>query len=113
MSDGDIFVLPSSAEGLPIAAVQALQHGLAIVGSDIGGLHDVIVDELNGFLVPAGDATALAAKLQLLLDDRALLLRMKSASRARGELFDLDRIATQYENLLRAAAATRLNAGAI
>ena len=113
MSGADIFVLPSSAEGLPMAAIQALQHGLAIVGIDIGGLHDVIVNELNGFLVPAGDATALAAKLQLLLDDRPLLLRMKTASRTRGELFDLDRITTQYENLLRAAAAARLNAGAI
>jgi glycosyltransferase involved in cell wall biosynthesis len=113
MAEADVFVIPSSAEGLPMAAVQALQHGLAIVGSDIGGLHDVIVHEGNGFLVPPGDAAALAARLQLLLEDRPLLFRMKTASGARGELFDLDRITTQYENLLRAAAATRLNAGAI
>jgi len=108
MAGADLFIIPSSAEGLPMAAVQALQHGLAIVGSDIGGLHDVIVNEVNGFLVPVGDASALATKLQLLLEDRALLLRMKTASRSRGPLFDLDRITTQYENLLRAAAATRI-----
>jgi glycosyltransferase involved in cell wall biosynthesis len=105
MADADLFVIPSSAEGLPMAAVQALQHGLALVGSDIGGLRDVIIHERNGFLVPVGDAHALAQKLELLVDHPALLARMRAASRERSELFDLDRITTQYENLLRLAAA--------
>ena len=107
MAVADVFLIPSSAEGLPMAAVQALAHGLAIVGSDIGGLRDVIVDRVNGFVAPVGDAAALAQKLQRLVEDRALLLQMKQASRDRAQLFDLDRITTQYENLLRRVAAGR------
>ena len=103
MAQSDVFLIPSTAEGLPMAAVQALRHGLAIVGSDIGGLHDVIVPDRNGFRVPVGDVDALAARLRKLMEDDALLLTMKTASREHAGLFDLDAIAIQYENLLRAA----------
>jgi glycosyltransferase involved in cell wall biosynthesis len=109
MMAGDVFVLPSTAEGLPLAAVQALQHRLAIVGSDIGGLHDIIENGINGFIVPVGDIQALAAKLRLLLDDPSLLRRFQTASGARAELFNLDAITTQYEKLLRAAVSDSRN----
>jgi glycosyltransferase involved in cell wall biosynthesis len=103
MIESDIFLIPSSAEGLPVAAIQALRHGLAIIGTDIGGLREVIDPERNGFVVPVGDADALAAKLRVLLEDEPILLAMKGASRKRANLFDLDAIAMQYENLLRTA----------
>jgi glycosyltransferase involved in cell wall biosynthesis len=107
MAESDLFLIPSTAEGLPMAAVQALRHGLAIVGTDIGGLHDVIVDERNGFRVPVGDVDALAARLRALLEDDAMLLKMKAASWEHARLFDLDAITTQYENVLCRAAKRR------
>jgi glycosyltransferase involved in cell wall biosynthesis len=107
MAESDLFLIPSSAEGLPMAAVQALRHGLAIVGTDIGGLHDVIVDEHNGFRVPVGDVDALAARLRALLEDDAMLLKMRAASWEHARLFDLDAITTQYENVLSRAATRR------
>lgn len=104
MAGSDIFLIPSSAEGLPMAAVQALRHGLAIVGTRIGGLRDIVEDEQNGFLVPVDDKEVLADKLRRLLEDDAMLLKMKAASWEHARLFDLDAIATQYENVLCRAA---------
>ena len=92
--------MPSSVEGLPVAAIEALKHGLAIVGSDIGGLWDVIDDGVNGLRVPSGDSAALAAKLRALFTDTATIARMKSASRGKARQFDRETIAAQYEQLL-------------
>ena len=96
MAESDVFLIPSSAEGLPMAAVQALRHGLAIVGSQIPGLRDVIDDRVNGFRVPTGDAAALAEKMQILIEDAGLLTKMKVASRKLLDRFDLDEIVAQY-----------------
>ena len=108
LAGADIFLIPSSAEGLSMAALEALKHGLAIVGSDIGGLWDVIDDGVNGLRVPANDPTALATKLRALLTDPALVLRMKSASRKKAREFDRDTIVHQYEQLLTKAAGRSL-----
>ena len=105
LAASDIFLIPSTHEGLPLAAVQALRHGLAIVGTNIGGLRDVVTHELNGIVLPVGDTGAVAAALRRLLSDDSTLLRMRTASREHARLFDLDAIATQYENLLSAAIA--------
>ena len=94
--------MPSLAEGLPVAALEALKHGLAIVGSDIGGLWDVIDDGVNGFRVPVNGGAALAAKIRVLIEDPAMALRMKLASRAKAGEFDREKIAGEYEKLLRA-----------
>jgi glycosyltransferase involved in cell wall biosynthesis len=107
MAGSDIFLVPSTAEGLPMAAVQALRHGLAIIGTQIGGLRDIVEDEQNGFLVPVDDQEALAEKMRLLIEGDGILLKMKSASLARARLFDLDAITTQYENVLSRAAERR------
>lgn len=107
MAGSDIFLVPSTAEGLPMAAVQALRHGLAIIGTQIGGLRDIVEDQQNGFLVPVDDEEALAEKMRLLIEDDGVLLKMKSASLARARLFDLDAITTQYENVLCRAAKRR------
>ena len=103
MAASDIFLIPSTHEGLPVAAVQALHCGLAIVGTAIGGLADVVIDDVNGILLATHDKDALGAALRRLLGDDATLLRMRNASREHGRLFDLDAITTQYENLLNAA----------
>jgi len=107
MAAADIFLLPSTAEGLPMAAVEALRHGLAIVGTQIGGLRDIVEDNVNGFLVPVNDRQALMEKLRLLIEDEVLLHRMRSASLSRLSIFDLDGIVTQYENVLHLAAERR------
>ena len=50
MAEADILLMPSLHEGLPMVAIEALQRGLAIVGSQIGGMQDVVDEGRNGFL---------------------------------------------------------------
>lgn len=62
----DLFVLPSRTEGLPRALVEAMARGLPCIGSDVGGIPELLgKDEL----VPAGNAAALAAKISEVLSD--------------------------------------------
>ncbi len=104
LSGADIFLMPSTVEGLPVAAIEALKHGLALIGSDIGGLHDVIDEGVNGLLFPVGDAACFATSVRTLLGDPANVLRMKNASCDKVWQFDRQKIAAQYEQLLLASS---------
>lgn len=90
LAGADVFVLSSSQEGLPLSILEAMAAGLPVVATAVGGIPELVVDGQTGFLVPRGDAEALAAALARLIDDRALRRRLGTAGRARAEaLFDL------------------------
>lgn len=103
LAKADILCMPSSSEGLPVAAVEALKHGLAIVASDIPGVRDVVTDGLNGFRVPADDLDAYAAKLSTLVENRTQLATMKAASWTKAREFSLPTIIDAYERVLSSA----------
>ncbi|MDB6151610.1 MAG: hypothetical protein JWL90_63 [Chthoniobacteraceae bacterium] len=107
MDGSEVFLMPSLSEGLSVAAVEALKSGLAILGSEIGGLTDLVDQGGNGFLVPVNDLDAYAGKLRLLLTNEPLLFQCRSASRTKVHEFDLKEIGAQYEETLRAAALLR------
>jgi glycosyltransferase involved in cell wall biosynthesis len=65
----DVFVLPSHAEGLSIALLEAGAAACAIVATDVGGNPEVIENGRNGILVPPGDPSALAEGLTAVLAD--------------------------------------------
>jgi glycosyltransferase involved in cell wall biosynthesis len=65
----DIFVMPSLKEGLGLSLMEAMGSGLAVVGSDIGGIKSLIQDGYNGFMVKPADASGLAVKILTLLRD--------------------------------------------
>ena len=98
LARADILLMPSTSEGNPVAAIEALKHGVAILGSDIGGLSDLIQD--NGFAVPISAPGAFQEKLSLLASDPALLHRMKFRSLELSKRFDLESIANAFESLL-------------
>lgn len=107
MSRGDILVLPSLSEGLPLAGVQALAAGLAILGSDVGGIADVVHPGRNGFLCQVNDTPGFVQALGTLLTDEGLLARMKAESRRLARVFDIRQIAIRFDGIFRRAVTGR------
>lgn len=82
----DIAAVPSLwREPFGLVAVEAMAAGLPVVASDTGGLSDIVRPGETGLLVPPGDAEALAAALETLLDDAGLRARMGAAGRIQAE----------------------------
>ncbi|GAT31982.1 glycosyltransferase [Terrimicrobium sacchariphilum] len=106
MAESELLFIPSLHEGLPMAAIEALHHGLVIVGSNIGGLADVLSDDENGFMCPL-EAPAFAEKLQLLLTSPELKTRMALHSHKLAASFGVDRSVDGYEKVLRAVAGEK------
>jgi glycosyltransferase involved in cell wall biosynthesis len=77
----DVFVLSSVAEGLPLAALEALAVRTPVVATAVRGVRELVADRESALLVLPGDAGALAAAIRSVLDDSALANRL----RARGQ----------------------------
>lgn len=80
-----VFVLPAvvdgrgDTEGLGVVLLEAMNYRLPVIGSSLGGITDIILDEQTGLLVPQRDPAALAAALQRIADDPALAARLADA----------------------------------
>ncbi len=100
-----LLVLPSYAEGVPIAVLEGMAAGLPVVTTPVGGVPDVFADGINGFLVSPGDPPALAQAIERLLDDPALRQAMGNANRRRAlEDFNvpiyIERLLALYHDLV-------------
>ena len=78
----DIFVLPSTKEGLPYVILEALNAERPVIATKVGGIPDIIKNGENGLLVPAKSPTALASALKELLSDRKKCERFAHAGHA-------------------------------
>ena len=103
----DVFALPSRAEGMPLALLEAMEAGLPVVATRVIGSTEVVAHGRTGILVPPGSPHELAAALALLLGDRRLRADYGAAGRSRYlEEFTVDamvrRTRAVYEQALRA-----------
>jgi glycosyltransferase involved in cell wall biosynthesis len=80
----DVFVLPSLTEGTPNAIIEAMSHAKPIIATAVGGVPDIVEDDM-GILVPPDDMKALAAAMSRLAADADLRLRMGQAARKKYE----------------------------
>jgi glycosyltransferase involved in cell wall biosynthesis len=83
MAAADIFVLPSTFEGLPMSVIEAMLTGLPVVASDIRGPREQVVPEVTGLLVPPASVSPLAEALHRLSTDSAARAAMGEAGRIR------------------------------
>jgi glycosyltransferase involved in cell wall biosynthesis len=81
LSESHLLLLPSRAEGLPMAVIEAFAHGVPAVSTPVGAIPDVLEDGVNGLLIPAGDASALADALLTLIHDEPLRLQLAQNAR--------------------------------
>jgi len=93
-----IFVLPSQAEGLPMALLEAMAYGLAPVTTMVGSIGEAVSDQVSGLVVAPGCPSQIAEALTALVNDEHLRARLGTAARSRADDFRLDR---WYERLVR------------
>jgi len=101
LDESDIFVLPSTSEGLPMALLEAMAHGLAIVATDMGGVPDVLSHGADALLVPPGDPDSLASAIRTLVDHPEKRGQLGDAARLRAEELGEDRVAARFDAIYR------------
>lgn len=104
----DVLLVPSLSEGLPVAGIEAVSRGLAIAGSDIPGLRDLVLDGINGWSLPLDSTQAWGRALDEAASDRAALQRRQIESLRVAARFDLGKITDAYERVLQRAAGSSL-----
>ena len=98
LARADLFALASNYEGMPVAVMEAMAAGLAVVATEVGGNPELVDQGVTGFLAPRGDWTALAERLEILLLDEGLRRRMGRAGAGRiRDRFDLGEKVGQLE----------------
>lgn len=110
MDDIDVFVLPSLTEGTPNAIIEAMSHSKPIIATSVGGVPDVVTDEV-GILVQPNDVKALSSAMCRLAGDSKLRQAMGLAARKRYEQFFtspvvLPLLIEYYERVMRKHATT-------
>lgn len=108
LHQADVFVLPSLWEGMPGSVLEAMAAGRPVVGTDVPGIRDVVVDGVTGFLVPPQSPEALASRIERLLADPVLRERMGVMGRERVVAeFSLDRMVARHADVYRRGAGGR------
>lgn len=94
-----VMVVPSLwPEPCPTVILEAMTHGLPVIGTRMGGIPDLVDDGTTGLLVPPNDPRALADALQRLLGDRELRRRLGAGSLARVGQFSTDTVVPRIED---------------
>jgi glycosyltransferase involved in cell wall biosynthesis len=98
----DVFALPSRTEGLPLAVLEAMAQRLAVVVTPVGGVPELVQDEVDGLVVPVGDADALATAFARLAADPSLRDRLATTGAAKvAKDFTFEGMTDRYEELYR------------
>lgn len=112
LQQSSIFALPSQVaadggrDGIPVALMEAMASGPAVVSCLTSGIPELIQDREHGLLVPERNPAALACALQILLDDAGLRQRFSAAARQRVELqFDARQEARKLHALMSTAVS--------
>ncbi|CAH2601478.1 Glycosyltransferase family 4 protein [Rhodovastum atsumiense] len=112
LAAADVLAFPSIwSENAPIAIVEALLHGMPVVGSDLGAIPEFVQPrgaDANGLLFPMGDAAGLAAALDRLAANRALLAALSAGASRQAPRYTAGTMVQSYRRLY----ATLAHAGA-
>ena len=97
LSVSDLFIMPSEKESFGLAALEAMACEVPVISTNVGGLPELNLDGVTGFLCDVGDVDKMAEKAIYILDEKNLAT-FKQAALSRAKTFDLDNILPMYED---------------
>jgi glycosyltransferase involved in cell wall biosynthesis len=80
LSAADIFVLPSYNEGMPVSILEAMAYGAAVIATPVGGVPDMMQQDVHGLWIEPGDVLGLASCLERLANAPELRAKLRKSS---------------------------------
>ena len=99
----DLFLLPSETESFGLSALEAMASGVPVISSDSGGLPEVNINGLSGFLSPVGDLDSMSRNALNILKNPDTLKIFKSSAKSVASKFDIHKIVCTYESVYKSA----------
>lgn len=95
----DLFILPSKYESFGLVALEAMASSVPVISTNTGGLPEVNIQGVTGFLSNVGDVDDMAANTLKILQDEKLFKKMQKNALQQALSFGIENIIPQYENL--------------
>ena len=102
----DLFLLPSEKESFGLSALEAMTHGVPVISSNAGGISEVNIDGVSGYLADIGDVDTMVVRAKELLSNDVLHAQFKKQAKEQASKFSLEKIIGKYETIYSDAVAS-------
>lgn len=99
LCSSDLFLLPSEKESFGLAALEAMAAKVPVISSNAGGIPEVNIDGVTGFVLPVGNVQAMADKAIMLLSNETMFQEFRKNAKQQALKFDMKNVLPMYEKL--------------